>query len=79
MNLFGYLPLGLMCDLIFENSDRIYGAAISEVLFDLLLISCEMDIFDEDTPRIPFFFGSNRRFPSFWFIFLFLIRFLNIN
>lgn len=79
MNLFGYLPLWLMCDLIFENSDSIYGPTISEVLFDLLLISCEMDIFDEDAPRIPFFFGACRRLCSFWFIFLFLIGFLNIN
>lgn len=78
MNLFGYLPLWLMCHFIFENCYSIYWSAICEMLLNFFLISCKMDVFNKDTPSIPLFLGSSRELSIFVFIFLFLIGFLKI-
>ena len=50
MNLFGYLPLRLVSQSIFENSDGVYGSTVLKVFLYLLYTSGIMDIFDKNTP-----------------------------
>ena len=77
MNLFGYLPLRLVSQSIFEDSDGVYGSTVLKVFLYLLYTSGIMDIFDKNTPWIPLVDGARGRLTIFGFFLLFLIGFLH--